>query len=130
GIYANVSQLRNFRSMKRSGQVLEDNINSLLLEDDQDNTGLAVLEKCFGIYGCFRIDQPFLSLARPLNAFPQDPKDITPKLCLYTRTNPTDCQLLRIGFPGDVAASNFVVGDAVKIVTHGYLEHGDKRWLK
>ncbi|CAL4120471.1 unnamed protein product, partial [Meganyctiphanes norvegica] len=89
----NVSHLNNFGTIKRSGEVLEENLNSLVVQGNQNNTGLAVLEKCYGIYGCYRIDQPFLSLARPLNVFPQDPKEITPNLCLYTRTNPTDCQV-------------------------------------
>ncbi|KAK7080492.1 hypothetical protein SK128_009156, partial [Halocaridina rubra] len=86
--------------------------------------------RCYGIYGCYSIDQPFLSLARPINVFPFPLDAITPKFCLYTRENPDTCQGLRVLDPKSIALSNFRVGEAVKILTHGYLEHGDKKWLK
>ncbi|XP_071536367.1 pancreatic triacylglycerol lipase-like isoform X2 [Panulirus ornatus] len=94
------------------------------------NSTDSLTTRCYGVYGCFSIDQPFLSLARPLNVYPLPLDVIMPDLCLYTRANPRRCQRLRVGDLRGVQGSGFRAGRRVKVLTHGYLEHGDKRWLK
>ncbi|XP_069156080.1 pancreatic triacylglycerol lipase isoform X2 [Procambarus clarkii] len=119
---------------KRTGSRIEeadhdsedpDNKFSLDINNETDS----LTSRCYGVYGCFSIAQPYLSLARPINVFPLSVRDLTPKFCLYTRANPSRCQL-RLGDPGSVTSSNFRTGAEVKVLTHGYLEHGDKKWLK
>ncbi|KAK3855350.1 hypothetical protein Pcinc_038251 [Petrolisthes cinctipes] len=97
---------------------------------DTRNDTDSLTTRCYGVYGCFNLDQPFLSLARPVNVFPLPPSVIAPDLCLYTRSNPTHCQRLLVEEPRSILGTNFRPRSEVKILTHGYLEHGQKRWLK
>ncbi|KAK8399443.1 hypothetical protein O3P69_003494 [Scylla paramamosain] len=91
---------------------------------------LALTTRCYGVYGCFSLGPPFFSMARPINAFPMQPHDLEPTLCLYTRDIPGHCQRLSIFSARAVTNTNFRPGAEVKMLTHGYLEHGEKRWLK
>ncbi|XP_047498306.1 pancreatic triacylglycerol lipase-like isoform X1 [Penaeus chinensis] len=107
-------------------RIWESDLNSL----DTSNATDSLTTRCYGIFGCFSIDQPFLSLARPINAFPLPVDLIMPNFCLYTRDSPELCQLLKVSDPISIRASSIRLEAPVKILTHGYLEHGDKRWLK
>ncbi|XP_045130543.1 pancreatic triacylglycerol lipase-like, partial [Portunus trituberculatus] len=86
--------------------------------------------RCYGVYGCFSLGPPFFSMARPINAFPLQPHELEPTLCLYTRDTPAHCQRLPIFNVRAVRKTSFRPDAEVKILTHGYLEHGEKRWLK
>ncbi|XP_068209497.1 pancreatic triacylglycerol lipase-like isoform X3 [Palaemon carinicauda] len=107
---------------------LEEVLEKVVFDTRNDTDSLTT--RCYGIYGCFSIDQPYFSMARPINVFPLPVQSIMPKFCLYTRDYPDMCQRLHVMDPKSIAVSHFRFGKDVKILTHGYLEHGDKRWLK
>ncbi|CAG0895854.1 unnamed protein product [Darwinula stevensoni] len=115
--------------------------------------GRANKEKCYPPYGCFSIDFPWTSEQRPEAFFPEPPEEIRPAFCLYTRQNPTECHVRRLSFPPMQSPKRFLLIDfelpqrlrtnetqrlrespfdprhPVTLLTHGYLEHGRKRWL-
>ncbi|XP_064104797.1 pancreatic triacylglycerol lipase-like isoform X3 [Macrobrachium nipponense] len=107
---------------------LEEVLEKVVFDTRNDTDSLTT--RCYGIYGCFSIDQPYFSMARPINVFPLPVQAITPKFCLYTRDYPDVCQRLHVMDPKSIAVSHFKFGKGVKILTHGYLEHGETRWLK
>ncbi|XP_069955111.1 pancreatic triacylglycerol lipase-like [Cherax quadricarinatus] len=108
----------------------EDEADGRFSSLDTTNNTNSLTSRCYGVYGCFSIVQPFFSLARPINVFPLPLEAIMPRFCLYTHDNPSRCQRLRVGDPKSLSSSHFRVWAQVKVLTHGYLEHGDKRWLK
>jgi pancreatic triacylglycerol lipase len=87
--------------------------------------------KCYGEYGCFSVSGPWLhNSSRPVNLFPEHADKIAPRYCLYTRSNRNECQYLDHKDPGSVAASNVIPSMPTYFITHGFLEGGDRPWLR
>ncbi|XP_037078473.1 LOW QUALITY PROTEIN: pancreatic triacylglycerol lipase-like [Pollicipes pollicipes] len=94
-----------------------------------DNETTALVKKCYGIYGCFAITKEWISLSRPISVLPQSPKAINVKFCLYTTNNPTECERMYDDIQS-IGTSSFMAGKPVKFLVHGYLDSGEKRWIK
>lgn len=83
--------------------------------------------KCYGKYGCFGVEEPWTSDVRPISYVPESPESISPKFCLFTRTNPTACYPLVDGKIKDniyLKPHNRVV-----MISHGFLENGTMPWM-
>ncbi len=92
--------------------------------------GVNSLKRCFGRYGCFSIAEPFLSLYRPINLFPVSPDVLNVAFLLKTRKNPEQFEKIIQKDDGTIEASNFNPTNELKIIIHGYLEHGFQSWIK
>ncbi|XP_050534680.1 pancreatic triacylglycerol lipase-like isoform X1 [Daktulosphaira vitifoliae] len=99
-----------------------DSANNVTLEGD--NVGV----KCYGEYGCFSVTG--LWEDRPANAFPEHPEKVNPQYCLHTRTNKDECQWLYHKDPNSIYESNLIPSMPTYFVTHGFLEGGQRSWLK
>lgn len=87
--------------------------------------------KCYGEYGCFSVAGPWQDVSsRPVNLFPERPDKIAPRYCLYTRTNRNACQYLNHKDRNSVIMSNVIPTLPTYFITHGFLEGGDRPWLK
>lgn len=87
--------------------------------------------KCYGEYGCFSVTGPWQDvLSRPVNVFPEKPEKIAPKYCLYTRNNRNVCQYLDHKDHNSVIKSHVIPSMPTYFITHGFLEGGDRPWLK
>ncbi|XP_049844178.1 pancreatic triacylglycerol lipase-like isoform X1 [Schistocerca gregaria] len=82
--------------------------------------------RCYGIYGCFSTDSPWTSETRPISLPPESPEKINPYFCLYTRRNRHECQRLELMRWN---ASYLNPRQNVVLISHGYLENGQKPWL-
>eukprot|EP00095_Tigriopus_kingsejongensis_P009684 maker-scaffold84_size396325-snap-gene-1.19 protein:Tk09684 transcript:maker-scaffold84_size396325-snap-gene-1.19-mRNA-1 annotation:"hypothetical protein DAPPUDRAFT_51580" len=89
-----------------------------------------ILRQCFGRYGCFSVDRPWLSSHRPLSFFPKSPKVMNAYFFLYTRRNPIHLHLLKIDDNPSLLTSYFDPNKMTFILTHGYFEHGHVTWLQ
>ena len=89
-----------------------------------------IFQKCYGVFGCFRIDGPWTSSHRPLNLFPKSKDELIPGFWLYTRRNKKQYQDLRLGYTASIKSSNIDPTKLTFVVTHGYLEHGNKNWVQ
>ncbi|XP_019865288.2 pancreatic triacylglycerol lipase [Aethina tumida] len=86
-------------------------------------------EKCYGLYGCFKLSPPWTSEHRPVSLFPEDLMKIEPKFPLYTRQNyhkPVFLDLNDIYF---VESSGMDPKKPIYVISHGYVEGGDAPWI-
>ncbi|XP_014274569.1 pancreatic lipase-related protein 2 [Halyomorpha halys] len=92
--------------------------------------GTDVAEKCFGELGCYSVNFPWTDETRPVSHQPEPPEKVDPVFCLYTRQNPTDCQRLRYNDSSTYYHSSLVPTHRLYTIAHGFLENGDKKWIK
>ncbi|KAK7794265.1 hypothetical protein R5R35_013600 [Gryllus longicercus] len=85
--------------------------------------------RCFNKYGCFSIEPPWKSGARPISLLPESPKKISPNFCLYTRKNRFVCERLVEGDDKTILGSTLSPSNPLVLISHGYLENGNKTWM-
>ncbi|XP_050430682.1 pancreatic triacylglycerol lipase [Adelges cooleyi] len=101
-----------------------DSVNNITLEGDN------VEVKCYGEYGCFSVVGLWQDTTRPVNVFPERPEKVSPRYCLHTRRNRQNCQWLNHKDPSSIYGSNMIPSMPTYFITHGFLEGGDRPWLK
>lgn len=87
-------------------------------------------ERCFKGLGCYSNEYPWLDVSRPVSIFPNYPEKVAPSYCLYTRKNPKQCQHLSHSEPSSIIKSFLVPTQRTYFVTHGFLEGGDRPWIR
>ncbi|KAJ9584757.1 hypothetical protein L9F63_020907, partial [Diploptera punctata] len=88
-------------------------------------------EHCYGIYGCYEMSHPWSDdVLRPVSYAPQPPELVNPRYCLYTRENRDTCQYLEIENMDSLYRSSMMHHHRVFIISHGFIENGDKEWIK
>lgn len=86
--------------------------------------------KCYGIYGCFSIITPWKDTSRPVSNFPEHPAKVDPRFCLLTRYNLNECQYLDHNNRTTIYRSFFTPFHKTYFIVHGFLESGDRPWMK
>ncbi|KAF5301941.1 hypothetical protein FQR65_LT08676 [Abscondita terminalis] len=86
--------------------------------------------KCFGSYGCFELSPPWISKHRPISLFPEDIAKIEPNFFFFSRTNPTERILIDLDDFDFVLTNNIDPLLPMYTITHGFLEGGDRNWIK
>lgn len=87
--------------------------------------------KCYGIYGCFKLSEPWTSEHRPVSLFPEELEKIEPRYPMYTRKHrhkPVVFNLNDVDHTVDISGM-----DAMKpiyLIAHGYMEGGGIYWIK
>ncbi|CAH0382132.1 unnamed protein product [Bemisia tabaci] len=99
--------------------------NGTVLQPQTDVTA-----KCYGEYGCYSINYPWSDILRPVAQFPESPEKVNPKYCLYTRRNADSCELLDHKDPLTMYKSYLVPTHRIYFIAHGFLESGDRPWIK
>lgn len=86
--------------------------------------------KCYGVYGCFPIDGPWQSPTRQINHAPQKPSQIRARYPVFNRFHREMPKFIDLNDPDGVQSLGINPNGSLFIVTHGYLESGDKPWIK
>ncbi|XP_030764164.1 pancreatic triacylglycerol lipase-like [Sitophilus oryzae] len=87
-------------------------------------------ERCYGMYGCFKLDSPWTSEHRPVSLFPSDIREIDPNYFLHTRSNPEKGVHIDVNEYEYVSNSNIDVTKPIYVITHGYMEGGSIHWIQ
>ncbi|XKL62611.1 hypothetical protein PGB90_002444 [Kerria lacca] len=123
--------LQTFLYLLNTGPLVNQNISVTLLENSiTDPLFENETMKCYGMYGCFSIIEPWKDAVRPVCNFPEHPTKINATYCLHTRYNPNECQYLNFMNHSSIFRSFFTPYHKTYFITHGFLESGDKPWLK
>jgi hypothetical protein len=81
--------------------------------------------------GTFTIWDFYDPIYRPVVVLPQSPETINTLFSLYTQTNPTAAQPLRVGENTTITVSNFVGTNPTKFIVHGYIDNPDfSQWME
>ncbi|KAL3869916.1 hypothetical protein ACJMK2_042538 [Sinanodonta woodiana] len=76
--------------------------------------------------GCTSNDPPFNNT----NKLPEPSSVIRTKFLLYTRSNQIEAQILMAGDAGRLRSSNFITTRPTRFIIHGFLQHGQVKWIK
>uniref|UniRef100_A0A224XLV6 Putative pancreatic triacylglycerol lipase n=1 Tax=Panstrongylus lignarius TaxID=156445 RepID=A0A224XLV6_9HEMI len=85
---------------------------------------------CYDGLGCYPVSYPWTDETRPVSNYPEHPDKVDPVFCLYTREHQHVCHRLRYNVSSTIFESKIVPTHRTYILAHGFLENGDKRWLK
>ncbi|KAG8287450.1 pancreatic lipase-related protein 2 [Homalodisca vitripennis] len=94
------------------------------------NSGEEGDERCYDGLGCYSINYPWTDVSRPVSNFPQSPEKVAPNYCLFTRKNPLQCQHLSYSIPSTIYKSYLIPTQRVYFISHGFLEGGDRPWIR
>lgn len=86
--------------------------------------------KCYGVYGCFPISTPWTSEHRPVSLFPEYPDKISPGFWLYKTYDQEIPFVFNLDDFDTVQKSGMNVHEPIYVITHGYLEAGNRPWIK
>ncbi|KAK8389868.1 hypothetical protein O3P69_012802 [Scylla paramamosain] len=85
---------------------------------------------CFAGYGCFPIDGVWGGSERPVSLHPLPPANVTPTYCLHTPARP-HCHVLDAENSSTFTSSSFhQSSSSLILLTHGYLESTQLRWVQ
>ena len=90
--------------------------------------GMKSAENFYSFYPAFSCARYDL-LSRPVNLFPLERDVINTEFLLFTRTNP-EPRKININSRRAVRKAGFSGKKPTKIIIHGFLDHGDVRWIK
>lgn len=85
---------------------------------------------CYGMYGCFSTIEPWIDTRRPVCNKPESPATVNTTFCLVTRYNPSSCHYLNFLNHTTIYRSFYAPGHKTYMLAHGFLDHGEKAWLK
>lgn len=88
-------------------------------------------EPCYSPFGCYKMGHPWTDeFLRPVSHVPEPPEKVNPKYCLYTRRNEDTCELLDISNTDTLFRSSIMPRHRVYFISHGFIENGNKEWIK
>ncbi|XP_019877450.1 pancreatic triacylglycerol lipase [Aethina tumida] len=85
--------------------------------------------RCYDELGCLNITRSWYHLInRPLNVFPLPRSVINTRFILYTRSNPTEGQLIKASNQS-INESNFSIEKKTKFIIHGFIDTPLSNWV-
>ncbi|CAH0554374.1 unnamed protein product [Brassicogethes aeneus] len=85
--------------------------------------------RCYDELGCLNITRSWYHLInRPFNVFPLPRSVINTRFILYTRTNPTEGQLIKAQNQS-INESNFDIEKKTKFIIHGFIDTPLSNWV-
>ncbi|XP_077284390.1 pancreatic lipase-related protein 2 [Arctopsyche grandis] len=87
-------------------------------------------EKCYGIYGCFSIVEPWVTDNRPISLFPKSPEILKIRYPSFSRHKAKIPYILDTNEPERIKPSRINPAGPFYFISHGYLESGDKLWIE
>ncbi|XP_047985916.1 pancreatic triacylglycerol lipase [Leguminivora glycinivorella] len=108
----------------------------LVLMEKQNSTGVQIsvnddmdLERCYESFGCFSKAYPWTE-HRPDNYFPESPQSMRIRYPVFTRRNRKIPVLLEADNVDKVRNANLDPRGPFYLISHGFLEGGDKKWIQ
>lgn len=86
--------------------------------------------KCYGVYGCFPTEYPWTTDQRRISLYPQSPDTIRPKFPVFHKNARERPFMLDLNEPQDTRRAGIDPLGTVYVLAHGYLDAGDKPWLR
>ncbi|CAL4070421.1 unnamed protein product, partial [Meganyctiphanes norvegica] len=83
---------------------------------------------CYGAYGCFSLDAPWLGDERPVAVAPWPPYELELELCLHTQQQP-DCHVLDVENFSTIRNSTLNTSSHLYVITHGFIESRNISWM-
>ncbi|KDR08050.1 pancreatic lipase-related protein 2-like [Zootermopsis nevadensis] len=103
--------------------------NTNVLQSDINNNSTE--KYCYNPFGCYEMSYPWADeILRPVSYVPESPEKVNPKYCLYTQHNMDICQNLNIMDTSSLEQSFLMPFHKVYFITHGFIQHGYKKWIK
>lgn len=87
------------------------------------------LERCYGAFGCFSKAYPWTE-NRPDNNFPEPPDKIRVRYPVFTRRNRHVPVVLQADDFERIIKANIDPNGPFYMISHGFLESGDKPWIE
>ncbi|GFG30365.1 hypothetical protein Cfor_12942 [Coptotermes formosanus] len=88
-------------------------------------------ELCYSPFGCYKMTHPWTDESlRPVSYVPEPPEKVNPKYCLYTRNRQDICQNLDVMDNDTLFRSYLMPNHRVYFISHGFIENGNKEWIK
>lgn len=84
--------------------------------------------RCFGVYGCFPVIGPWMIENRP-QAHPFSPGIIDVKFPTFTNKNRDVPRYIDINDPETILKVGMNPKGSIYVISHGFLESGDRPWL-
>ncbi|KAL1375308.1 hypothetical protein pipiens_004702 [Culex pipiens pipiens] len=86
--------------------------------------------RCYGVYGCFPLTYPWVDEKRPLAYHPRSPAQVDVRFPVFNKPVREHPRFIDINDPDDVKNLGIRADEAIYFVTHGYIESGDRPWIK
>lgn len=86
--------------------------------------------RCYGVYGCFPLDGPWITKQRPDNYHPMSPDEIKPIFPVFTYRSQNDPQYININDPFGVTEMGINPRGIIYFITHGFLDTGKNLWVR
>ncbi|XP_019559646.3 pancreatic triacylglycerol lipase-like [Aedes albopictus] len=96
--------------------------NTLPLDDN--------LTRCYGVYGCFPLGYPWVDEKRPLAYHPRSPAQVDVRFPIFNKPIREHPKFVDINDPDDVKHLGVKGNGRLYVVTHGYIESGDRPWVQ
>uniref|UniRef100_A0A182UI44 Lipase domain-containing protein n=1 Tax=Anopheles melas TaxID=34690 RepID=A0A182UI44_9DIPT len=107
--------------------------NQTLSADSNKTSGefsLAEDVRCYGVYGCFPITPPWIDEKRPVAYHPQSPATVDVRYPVFTKPNTDHPKFIDINDPASVRHLGINPKGRIYFITHGYIESGDRPWIR
>jgi pancreatic triacylglycerol lipase len=85
--------------------------------------------KCFGVYGCFPIDDVFYTENRPYNTHPETPAKIGLRFPVFTYDKRDMPAFIDVNDPDHLKTLGINPNGWIYFLSHGYVEAGDRPWV-
>jgi pancreatic triacylglycerol lipase len=86
--------------------------------------------KCYGVYGCFPITPPFTSESRPVNLYPFSPQRLDVRFPVFTKDIRDYPEYIDINDPDSIYNLKLNPSGNIFVIAHGFLEAGDRPWIR
>lgn len=86
--------------------------------------------KCFGVYGCFPITYPWTDESRPHNVYPFSPQRLDVRFPVFTNKHREVPKFIDINDPDSVQKIGIHPKGHIYFIAHGFLEAGDRPWIR
>lgn len=85
--------------------------------------------KCYGVYGCFPISNPWSTTYRINTVYPESPGKINPRYPVFTRESRYIPLFVDLNNPEDTRKLDINPRGTIYFIAHGYIESGDRPWV-
>lgn len=86
--------------------------------------------KCYGVYGCFPIAEPWMGETRPFQLYPQSPSVMQVRYPVFNKNTRIVPKFIDINDPDQVHSVGINPQGSIYFISHGYLESGDRWWIQ
>lgn len=86
--------------------------------------------QCYGVYGCFSIEYPWTTETRLVSLYPESPLRINPRYPVFHNDARMIPAFLDLNDPEATRQAGINPRGNIFMISHGYLESGDRPWIQ